>query len=179
MRNIHYKGIHQDRWVYGDLIRTKGIIYLGDINDELFEIADETLSEFTGMLDFRSWNDVPIEERQTIVNDYNQGSPVKETIVSFEKIWKGMPIYEHDMIECHHLFNESFSFRGFVKFINGCFGVEYHDELGIHFLNFHELVEYRYFVVGNMFKVIPMDDDKRVSISEDIEINLNTVSNGR
>ena len=179
MRNIHYKGIHQDRWVFGDLIRNKGIVYLGNINDELFEIAEETLSEFTGVLDFRSWNDIPEDEKRNVVNEYNQEATVKETIVSFEKIWKGMPIYENDMLECHHLLNEGFSLRGFVKFINGCFGVEYHDEFGVHFLNFHELMEYRYFVIGNMFQVIPMDDDKKVSISEDVEINLNTVSNRR
>lgn len=174
MRNIHYKGIHGDRWVFGDLIRQNGIIYLGSIDDELFEIAEETLSEFSGVMDFTSWTDVPQNEKENIVNDYNLKSPIKETIVSFEKIWNGVPIYENDMLECHHLFNDGFSFKGFVKFVNGCFGVEYQDVDGVHFLNFHELMEYRYFVIGNMFQVIPTEGIEANFVSNDMEVKLNT-----
>ena len=122
MRNIHYKGIHEDRWVFGDLIHKDGMLFIGIVGSEIFQVADETVSEFTGVLDFTPWSDVPMAEKEDLVTNYNRTSPIKETVISFEKIWHGVPIYENDIVECQHLFDETRIFRGAIKFYNGCFG---------------------------------------------------------
>lgn len=155
MRNIHYKGIHEDRWVFGDLIHKDGMIFIGLIGTEIFQVAKETVSEYTGMLDFTPWEDVPQAEKEDLVNNYNKSGKGNETLESFDKIWKGVPIYEHDIVECRNLFDEHIVFRGMVKHHNGCFGVEFKTAKEIKFLSFNELIEYSYRVVGNVFKLIP------------------------
>lgn len=158
MRNIHYKGIHENRWVFGDLIHKDGMIFIGLIGNEIFQVAEETVSEFTGVLDFTQWNEVPENERIDLVNNYNVLSPVKETVESFEKVWNGVPIYENDVIECRHLFDENIMFRGVVKQHKGCFGIELVGKSGAIFISFNELLEYSYKIVGNVFKIIPKEN---------------------
>jgi hypothetical protein len=158
MRNIHYKGIHEDKWVFGDLIHKDGLIFIGLIGNEIFQVADETVSEFTGVLDFTQWSDVPANEQNDLVTNYNITSPVQETVESFEKVWHGVPIYENDIIECHHLFDEKIVFRGAVKQYKGCFGIELINKSGATFVSFNELIEYSYRVVGNVFKIIPKEN---------------------
>ncbi len=155
MRNIHYKGIHEDRWVFGDLIHKDGMVFIGLIGTEIFQVAEETVSEFTGLLDFTQWDEVPTVEQDDLVKNYNLSSPVQETVQSFDNIWKGVPIYENDVIECHHLFDDKLVLRGAVKQVKGCFGIELHNKSEVKFVSFNELVEYSYKVIGNIFKLIP------------------------
>ena len=166
MRNIHYKGIHEDRWVFGDLIHKDGMLFIGIVGSEIFQVADETVSEFTGVLDFTPWSDVPMAEKEDLVTNYNRTSPIKETVISFEKIWHGVPIYENDIVECQHLFDEARIFRGAIKFYNGCFGVEYQDGQELRFLSLNELIEYSYKVIGNVFKIIPKNVDDSNTITD-------------
>jgi hypothetical protein len=164
MRNIHFKAISGDKWVFGDLAKKGSMLFVGNIEKEYYEIAAETLSEFTGVVDYTQWNNVPEDEQKFIVSDYNNSSSIKETVQSFAHICHGVPIYENDILECVHIVDEKLNFRSPVKYRNGCFGVELRNEEGCRFLNFHELMEYKYFVIGNVFKPIPFEekhDDKK------------------
>ena len=69
-----------------------------------------------------------------------------------------MRIYENDIIECHHLFDDKIIFRGVIKQNKGCFGIEVTNKSGSTFISFNELIEYSYKVVGNVFKIIPKEN---------------------
>ena len=153
MRKVHFKGIYEYQWVFGDLVRKNGSIYIGDIGQKVYEVAPETVSECTCMTDFTPWSEVPMEEKENLVSNYNETALEKHTIESFEKVWEGIPIYENDILECHHLVDESMSFAGPVVFHNGCFGVAFETNDGNRFLNFNDLIEYSYFVRGSIFQI--------------------------
>lgn len=153
MRKVHYKGIFEYQWVFGDLARKGNSLYIGDFGSKVYEVAPETISEFTGMMDFTPWEDISIEEKENLVADYNKNSLTKHTIESFAKVWEGVPIYEHDILECKHLVDDSLEFVGPVVFHQGCFGVAIESPDGNRFINFNDLIEYSYRVRGSIFQI--------------------------
>lgn len=153
MRNVHFKGIHHNKWVFGDLIHKRDGCFIGCVDDSIYQVAEETISEFTGITDLTEWLELSQQERDNLVEAYNNSHQTHFNISSFETVWHGRPVYENDILFCRHLFNENDQFESQVVNRKGCFGVirkTYNMET---FIPLSDLDEYKYCVVGNVFVI--------------------------
>ena len=153
MRNVHFKGIHEYRWVCGDLIRKNDGVFIGDVDNGIYQVADETVSEFTGLTDHTAWTDLPEQDRNNIVSEHNKRFNCNHNDSSFAQFWSGISIYENDIVLCTHLFNSNDSFKSQVVNYKGCFGVLRNEDNQEIFIPFIGLDEYKYVVVGNVFVI--------------------------
>lgn len=152
MRSIHFKGIHMNRWVFGDLIHKNGAPFIGLIDQHIYQVAEETVCEFTGVLDFTKWDELPENERSELMQTYHEKAV--DANISIDSFWKGIPIYENDILECENLFDSNIKFRGVVKHNKGGFGVEFQNPNGMQFIPLQDLIEFSYKSVGSIFQIV-------------------------
>lgn len=153
MRNIQFKGIHNYIWVHGDLIRKSDGIFIGNVETGIYQVADETVSEFTGLYDHTELNEVSPEERQAFVETYNKALNKTLTESEIEDLWDGRPIYENDMLRCVHVFDPQRIFQGQVVFIDGGFCVYVTTGDKEYYFPLSELDEFRIVNLGSIFVI--------------------------
>ena len=151
LRKTYFKGICNGAWVCGDLIKRSDGVYIGNVDNGIYKIDPETLSEFTGMTDYTPASDIPRAERISILNSINVNKDHKIPLKNFEDIWEGHPICENDVLEIINIHDPSIHFFEQVIHTCGSFGVmtKFGDKRT--FLTFVDLVDYQYRVVGNRF----------------------------
>ena len=153
MRRIHFKGIHNYMWAFGDLIRKSDGIFIGNVDEGIYQVSEETISEFTGLTDHTEWQDVPSDERKHLVEEYNKASGKNLSESEFESVWVGRPIYENDILRCSHMFDPQRIFQGQVVFANGGFALYIETDDKEYCFPLSELDEFKIINLGSIFVI--------------------------
>lgn len=127
MRAIKFRGKRKDngQWVYGDIWQHHGNVSIVDKHADTFLIDPETVGQFTG-------------EHEELGH-------------------KGKEIYENDVVEINTLgINyESKIIRGVVKFVDGCFEVEFSEPVyDIGLKTYRQRLYVKCFVVNRAIRII-------------------------